>query len=74
MPRIETFAEENSSKAIKRPNMGNIVIYGLCGEKRCAKGRQDKAVFGGALGCHVSAYDTRDSSSRIMDHGPRFNN
>ena len=35
--------------------MGNIVIYGLCGEKRCAKGRQDKAVFGGALGCHVSA-------------------
>jgi len=54
--------------------MGNIVIYGLCGEKRRAKGRQDKAVFGGALGCHVSAYDTRDSSSRIMDHGPRFNN
>jgi hypothetical protein len=48
-PRIETFAEENSSKAIKRPNMGNIVIYGLCGEKRCAKGRQDKAVLGGAM-------------------------
>ena len=29
--------------------MGNIVIYGLCGEKRCAKGRQDKAVLGGAM-------------------------
>jgi len=39
-PRIETFAEENSSKAIKRPNMGNIVIYGLCGEKRRAKGHR----------------------------------
>ena len=29
--------------------MGNIVIYGLCGEKRCAKGQQDKAVLGGAM-------------------------
>lgn len=49
--------------------MGNIVIYGLCGEKRRAKGQQDKAVFGGALGCHVSAHDTRDSASRITVRG-----
>jgi hypothetical protein len=49
--------------------MGNIVIYGLCGEKRRAKGQQDKAVLDGTLGCHVSAYDTRDSASRITHHG-----
>ena len=51
--------------------MGNIVIYGLCGEKRFVKGLQDKAVLGGALGCYVSAYDTRDSAARTGHHAPR---